>query len=391
MKWASTVTEEGQLDEAVAQASRRVLEDLGELPDLVVVFASAHYGDRYARLSDLIAENLGDCLVFGCSASGVIGGGREIEHRAGFSLTAAVLPGVQLTARHVSQSAVPERHAPLAHWAAVTGVPATSRPHFLLLADPFTFNPEPLLSGLDRTYPGAVKIGGLASGARSRGEACLFLADEVYPAGLISLAFEGNVNIDTIVAQGCRPIGEPLWVTKAHGSLILELDGRRPIEMFETLYQRLDEHDQALCRNSLFVGLTMRDAQSRYAQGDYLVRNLVGSDSTTGALAVAAELHDNQIVQFHVRDANTAAYDLEQALARLDRLPEGEQPCGTLLFSCVGRGMHLYGCPDHDSHVFARHVGDVPLGGFFCNGEIAPVQNRTFVHGYTSAFALFRG
>ena len=134
----------------------------------------------------------------------------------------------------------------------------------------------------------------------------------------------------------------------------------------------------------------MREAQAQYVQGDYLIRNLLGSDATSGALQVAAELHDNQIVQFHLRDRDTAAYDLEQALARLDRVPDSERPCGSLLFSCTGRGMHLYGHPDHDSHTFSRHVGDVPLGGFFCNGEIGPVQGRTFVHGYTSAFALFR-
>ena len=213
----------------------------------------------------------------------------------------------------------------------------------------------------------------------------------MYRSGVISLAFEGDIKIDTIVAQGCRPIGDPLFVTRAHGSLILELDGRRPMEVLEGLYQSLGDHDRELCRHSLFMGLTMRDARSQYAQGDYLIRNLVGSDPTSGALQVAAELNDNQIVQFHLRDAHTAAYDLEQALARLDRLPKSEQPCGSLLFSCVGRGMHLYGCPDHDSHAFTRHVHDVPLGGFFCNGEIAPVQGRTFVHGYTSAFALFRG
>ena len=390
MKWASTVTEEAQLDEAVAHASQRLLEDLGELPDLAVVFPSAHYRGDYTSLSDLIAENLGDCLVYGCSASGVIGGGREIEDRAGFSITAAVLPGVQLTARHVLHGAVPEHDDTVAPWEAITGVPATSQPHFLLLADPFSFNPDRLLTGLDRVYPGAVKVGGLASGTQGPGEACLFLGEQVYRAGLISLALEGYVQIDTIVAQGCRPIGEPLFVTNSHGSLILELDGRRPTEVVKSLYQSLDAHDQDLCRHSLFLGLTMRAAQSQYVQGDYLIRNLLGSDSTSGALAVAAELHDNQIVQFHLRDADTAAYDLEQALAYLDRLPESEQPCGSLLFSCTGRGMHLYGCPDHDSHVFTRHAGDVPLGGFFCNGEIGPVQGRTFVHGYTSAFALFR-
>lgn len=390
MKWASTVAEGTQLDEVVGLTAQRLLEDLGEFPDLVVVFPSAHYRGDYANLSGMIADKLGDCLVFGCSASGVIGGGREIEEGAGFSITAAVLPGVKLTPRYMVQSSVPEPHLGPAAWEALIGVPAVRQPHFLLLVDPFSFNPEGFLKGLDRIYPSAVKIGGLASGAQGPGEACLFLGDKVYPAGLVCLAFEGNVKVDAIVAQGCRPIGEPLFVTKSHGSIILELDGHRPMEVLESLYQRLDAHDQNLWQHSLFLGLAMREAQSHYAQGDYLIRNLVGSDPTRGALQVNAELHDNQIVQLHLRDADTAAADLDEALTQLDQLPEPERPCGSLLFSCTGRGMHLYGHPDHDSHAFNRHVGDVPLGGFFGNGEIGPVQGRTFVHGYTSAFALFR-
>ena len=65
------------------------------------------------------------------------------------------------------------------------------------------------------------------------------------------------------------------------------------------------------------------------------------------------------------------------------------KPAGALLFSCLGRGTGLYGTPDHDTTAFGRRLGPVPLGGFFCNGEIGPVHGKTFLHGYTSAFALF--
>jgi small ligand-binding sensory domain FIST len=91
------------------------------------------------------------------------------------------------------------------------------------------------------------------------------------------------------------------------------------------------------------------------------------------------------VVQFHLRDARTSADDLDQLLAR-----HRGTPAGSLLFSCLGRGTHLYGRADHDTDLVRRHFGDVPLGGFFCNGEIGPVQGTTFLHGYTSAFGLFR-
>jgi small ligand-binding sensory domain FIST len=92
-------------------------------------------------------------------------------------------------------------------------------------------------------------------------------------------------------------------------------------------------------------------------------------------------------VQFHLRDAETSAEDLRH---HLREQPAGGEPAGALLFSCLGRGRHLYNAPDHDSSIFTARYGKVPMGGFFCNGEIGPVHGRTFLHGYTSSFGLFR-
>jgi small ligand-binding sensory domain FIST len=139
-------------------------------------------------------------------------------------------------------------------------------------------------------------------------------------------------------------------------------------------------------RHSLFMGLGMRDGEREYRRGDFLVRNLIGVDPATGAIAVGAPLHTGQVVQFHLRDAETSATDLVEMLGQHDQVP----PAGALLFSCVGRGRLLYGQANHDSGAFRTAMGAIPLGGFFCNGEIGPVHRRTFLHGYTSSFALFR-
>src|SRR5262249_24570602 len=197
------------------------------------------------------------------------------------------------------------------------------------------------------------------------------------------------VRVDTLVAQGCRPIGEPMFVTSCHVNVIHGLDGRAPLEVLQDLYGRIDRRDQKLFPHSLFVGLVMREKSDVYRQGDFLIRNIGGLDSEGGALAVGAALSEGTIVQFPLRDAATSAADLEEILSQLD--PEQRSATrGSLLFSCLGRGRYLYGRADHDTDAFRRHLGDVPLGGFFCNGEIGPVHGTTFLHGYTSSFGLFR-
>ena len=372
MRWASTVSRQADLAAAVAEACGTIATTLGEeQPDLVVAFVSHHHATGYDRVPELVRAHLPGGLLIGCSAGGVIGGGHEVEEAPGFSLTAARLPDVTITPLAATTPELP--HLP--------GTP----PQMILLADPLSFDVEALVHGLDATAPQAVVVGGLASGGRRPAENALYLGDEVRRAGLVGVALDGNIALDTIVAQGCRPIGDPMFVTRCERNVIFELDGRPAVLALQLVLDSLPKEDRALVRQSLFVGVVMRERQQQYGQGDFLIRNVLGVEPKQAALVVGTQVQENQVVQFHLRDAKTSADDLIHLLARYR-----EQPAGSLLFSCLGRGHHLYGRPDHDTDVFRAALGDVPLGGFFCNGEIGPVQGRTFLHGYTSAFGLFR-
>jgi small ligand-binding sensory domain FIST len=125
--------------------------------------------------------------------------------------------------------------------------------------------------------------------------------------------------------------------------------------------------------------------------GDFLIRNLIGFDPHRGALAVGENLQEGMRVRLHLRDAETSAEDLHAMLTGYEKArPKNQDLSGALLFSCLGRGEGLYGLPNFDIGVFREHLGEVPVGGFFCNGEIGPVGGTTFLHGYTSSFGLFR-
>ena len=391
MKWASTVSDDPRLEVALRGAAAELRAQLGTAsPDLVVAFVSGHHEADFERVPALMAAALGGGLLLGCSAGGVIGGGREVEQRPGLSLTAASLPGVELRPFHLAANALPACPDDVVAWERLLGVPSANEPHFVLLPDPFSFDAEEFLRSVDRAYPRSRKIGGLASGGRNPGANALFLDRRVHRSGLVGVALHGNVEVDTIVAQGCRPIGQPMFVTACERHLLLELDGQPALQALQRLYDELDAADQELARHSLFLGIVMSENRQEYQQGDFLIRNLMGLDPTRNALAIGALLRENSVVQFHLRDARTSARDLEQMLAGYQAAGQAERPQGALLFSCLGRGVYLYGEPDHDTSAFQRHLGEIPLGGFFCNGEIGPVQGTTFLHGYTSAFGLFK-
>ena len=395
MKWSSSISERPSLDGAVDECTSKLTDELGgTAPDLVIAFVSAHHEARYQDLPRLVAERLPGGLLLGCSGGGVIGDGREVEQSVGLALTAVVLPDVHLTPFHIDDAALPDGDAPPDDWKALVAMPddldGEDDPDFLLLVDPFSLRGNQLLEGLDYAFPKSVKIGGLASGAHYPGGNALYLRDDTHGSGAVGVAIRGDVIVDTVVAQGCRPIGDPMTVTACERNSLLELDGRTPFEVLKELFEHLSDGDRRLAQHSLFLGVVMDELLDSPKLGDYLIRNIVGVDPRRGALSIGDILKEGQLVQFHLRDAATSAHDLEAMLDQYAGAVPAPSGAGALLFSCLGRGQMLYGAPDHDTGMFRQKVGQIPLTGFFCNGEIGPVGGSTFLHGYTSSFGIFR-
>ncbi|HLF04407.1 MAG TPA: FIST N-terminal domain-containing protein [Dehalococcoidia bacterium] len=391
MKWASALSEQTPLSRAIEECTGSIRQALGRAPsDLVALFVSHHYRAEFDLVPSLVRQHLGPALVFGCSGGGIIGNGMEVEQRPAVSLTAASLPGVTLAGFHLAGDSLPDLDAAPQSWEELVQTTAGQSPHFILLADPFSFPVQNLLLGLDYAFARSAKIGGLASGGHQQGENALFLGDQVHRSGAIGVALQGNITVDTVVAQGCRPIGKPMRITRCQRNLLQELDGEAPLAVLRDMFQRLGQRDQELMRHSLFLGVVMDEFIEAPKQGDFLIRNVVGMDARSGVMAIGELLKEGQLVQFHLRDAQTSAEDLTAVLDRYVGDNRENQAQGALLFSCLGRGQYLYGRPNHDTELFRGRLGAVPLGGFFCNGEIGPVSGTTFLHGYTSSFGIFR-
>ncbi len=387
LQWFSEVsTGSGALDSCIGRIAERLPD-----PTLLLVFVSPELA---GRASKRLSEAFPGAWVLGCSAAGVIGGGREIEEGPMVALTAAHLPDVAVAPFHLTMGRLPSPDSPPPAWHALLDVEPEVQPIFLLLPDPFTFEPRVLTAGLDDAYPDAPKLGGLASGGRRPGESLLLLGAPgrvtAHRAGAVGMALYGDIAVDTVVAQGCRPVGAPMVITRCTRNHIQELDGRPVIATLESLFMSLSDHDQQLFRRSPLLGRAMEGERRPLRQGDFLIRNIQGISRRTGAMAISAMAAEGMVVQFHIRDTQTSARDLTELLQRHRRRSDFEPPSGGLLFSCLGRGERFYGTTGHDTRIIADSIGRVPIGGFFCSGEIGPIHGRTFLHGYTSSLGLFR-
>lgn len=392
MRWSSSVSDAPSFTEAVDQVCEQVLVSLdGKTPDLAIAFISSHHAPSYYIAPELFQERLGAKVFIGCSAAGVIGGGHEVERRPGVAVSAALLPGVDILPFEIKQDELPDPDAPPEAWAGLLGVPASETPAIMLLPDPFTLHVDHLLSGLDFAYPNTVKIGGLASGGTGPGANAMFLGDSVRRSGAVGAAFTGDLVVETVVAQGCRPIGSPMVITECERNIITRLNDDTPLDVLRELFDNAETRDRRLIRRSLQIGILMDPLRDSFTTGDFLIRNVIGADEEEGTLAVGEHVREGQVVQFHVRDAEAADEDLRMMLEQyVDGLDGRGSPASALLFTCLSRGQYLFGTPDHDTEMFQSMVAPIPLAGFFCNGEIGPIGDTTFLHGYTSSFALFK-
>lgn len=395
MQWASAVSRDPVLAEAVDSAADDIEEHLvGDDADLVLVFVAPHHAPAFRTLPALLAERFPAAQQIGCSGVGVLGDGREVEREASVAIVAARLPDVRVRTFHICYPVAEGASAHAKHWHELLGVDESVAGPMVLLADPFTVDARRLVEVLDGAFPECPKIGGLASGGQRPGHNLLIVDGEVHHAGVVGVLMTGAIEMDTVVAQGCRPIGGPLFVTGSDGNRILELDGQRPTAVLAHLYDSLAPRDRELFRRSLFVGVVMEEGRQEYRHGDFLIRSIVGVDPESGVIVVAEDMDAGQVVQFHLRDASAASEDLETMLRHRGEgagpRPSHGDPRGALLFSCTGRGEALYGFAGHDSDLIRKHLGSVPIGGFFCNGEIGPVRRRTYLHGFTSSVGIFR-
>jgi small ligand-binding sensory domain FIST len=148
--------------------------------------------------------------------------------------------------------------------------------------------------------------------------------------------------------------------------------------------QKLEPEQRERVTGNLLVGLAMNEYRDEFKRGDFLIRNLIGVDPRTGAIAIAAQPQVGQTIQFQIRDATAADQELRHILGELSGAPSS----AGVLFACNGRGAGLFGGPDHDARTVREMLGPLPLAGLFCNGEIGPVGATTYLHGFTASLAL---
>jgi small ligand-binding sensory domain FIST len=355
--------------ETVLQAAQRVREAMGGPARIAFLFFSANLTPHLAEMCETLRVDGHIRDIVGCTGGGRIQGGHEIERGSGFVLLALRGDFGEPVALE-SETAV--------------SVSPENPNGWIVLTNPFTFGIEDWLKNWNRLFPGIPTIGGLASGG-SEEDTVVFINERIVEAAGVPLI--GRTGLMPVISQGCRPIGEPLTVTRADHNIVYALGSEPAYRVLETAFETLSDEEKSNARGNLFAGLAGNEYIEDFSSGDFLIKNILGADPDSGAVVIGGIPRIGQTLQYQIRDRHAALDDLRRAFEPAREF--SVRAFGALLFSCLGRGSRFFGKKDQDAGTLSEALGGKPCAGFFCNGEIAPVRGLNALHGNTAAAAVF--
>lgn len=381
MKFAAAMSEHPIASHAIAEVIGQVSDALGTEdsfvePTAAVLFVTQPFVDVLDELVATIRTALRPASFVATTAVSVIGGPREAEQVPALSLwatTALGVSAVQITAERTPQGIALGGFTPSDDQSDGT---------LLLLAEPFTFPVDGFLSHLAEEHPNMRVVGGLASAARGPGGNRVVCDGTIDSSGAVGLLFDAQVPIRFAVSQGCRPVGQPFTVTGSERNRITGLGGRPAVERLQELLSDATDDERRLIETGLHIGIVHDHRKLDFERGDFLIRAVMGVDPESAAVIVGDIVPIGATVQFQVRDASTASEDLAETLqhARAE---------SALIFTCNGRGAHLFDVPNHDAAAITNSLGTDNVAGMFCAGEIGPIGESNHTHGFTASMLLF--
>lgn len=384
---------------------------------LAFLFVSQRCASFFADIVQAARDALGeDTVLLSVVGGGVIGGGVEMDdpNSAAISLLTGVLPvtaGVELLS-FGPDDVIPPKDSPI--WKAIAR--NEDIPSYVVFADPWSPGVK-VLEGLDRSGKSsdkeegtAIVVGGISVPSFERQYLpTLAVNGKCVPRGsVVGIGLSGSIGLQAVVAQGCRPVGGPLMVTKSEDNWVVELDDIPAMEKLVEVTEQADARDKALIEKSgLLVGIAPSSAITDVESGDYLIRQIMGFREGAVMLGMPS-VSKGDAIRFHVRDEDAAREDINTMVgkAKANRMFAGRDagtPLAALQVSCVARGRSLFRDAGVDLGMVEQLIPcgsdgeNSPVAGAFANGELGPAgvagvglgAKKTEMHGFTNVAAVF--
>ena len=345
---------------------QRCSENLG------FIYTTDNHVDALAEIVQRLKDKTGILHWVGTTGIGILHTGREEYERPSITVMACYFPESSFRVFPSVQDDLEEFDLQHRDWFG-----CNVQNFAVVHAAPETPDLQQLIPDLSEKLNGGYLVGGLTS-SHSRN---LQVADTVASGGVSGVLFSEKVSVCTGLTQGCSPIGPKRTITEVNRNILVRIDDRPALEVFKEDIGETLAADLARTAGYIFAAMPVVGSDI----GDYLVRNIVGIDTEIGLVAIGDLPQKGSQIMFCRRDGSTARDDLVRMLKQIKGRTNKAKPKGAVYFSCLGRGRHTFGTNSEEVGLIRKEFGDLPLVGFFANGEIS--HHR--LYGYTGVLTLF--
>jgi len=248
----------------------------------------------------------------------------------------------------------------------------------LVHGDPRNGQIPQVLEQLPDSLGNGYLIGGITS---SESQLFFQIADDITEGQLSGVVFNDNVPIASGLSQGCTPIGQTHMLTDCDNHMAISIDNRPALDVFREEIGEVLAKDINRAAGYIFAAFPVQGSDT----ADYMVRNIIGIDPQNNMLAIGDQMKPETPIMFCRRDGRAAIRDMRRMLNQLKKRTGDATPRGGIYISCMGRGRHLFGDDAREMKMISEVFGEIPIVGFYANGEIAGQR----LYGYTGVLTLF--
>jgi len=342
--------------ELAAQAVSQAMQKAGiTVASSVLLLLSAEFANNPQPAIKAAAKAANCMLVMGCTASGIF---TEDDWVLDAPAAAVMVFGDGVSLQPANQN---HRRQPL----------------FTLTA-PNAINSTWLNDGNTR-------FGGVSGDAIGQGHFSVWENVKGETSGQIEAFFAG-VQLATKVSHGLQLLSQPQKIESVSGFDITQLANKLPLLSLQKAWKAHSKSHEAIPLHLLMA--IYADNAEAINHGSFQQTNIIAYNELSGSITIAQPLKAGQFISWGLRDKTVAEADMALITHHM-KLELDADPSFGLLFSSLARGPYLYDGIDRDLKVITQQLPNMPLLGFYGNGQIVPIAGKNQFLPHSAVLSLF--
>ncbi len=227
------------------------------------------------------------------------------------------------------------------------------------------------------------RYGGVSGDATGQGPFSVWQHGKGSTQGYTELSLSQG-QADVLVSLGLKPISLAQKITALTEFDLLKIELSTALQHLKLAYQNHDHAEDSLPYHRFM--LAYAPTKKALEQGEFQLANIMAIDENNHTITLSCKLKEGTWARWMMRDPDTAQQEMQQQCLNASK---NAKPAFGMLFSCLGRGPQFYGAQDQDLLTIKQRFKNLPLIGFYGNGEIAPLHGRNQLLQFATVLSLF--